>query len=207
MNDRPTRLIFVRHGETEWNVLRRLQGHSDTPLNELGRAQAAAAAQRLAGYADVDVILTSDLKRAAESAAIIAEATGAEVRHEPRLRELSFGVFEGLTWDEIGERHAEMRAAWLADRDQPPEGGESMADFTARLDALLGHVLSAYEGKTVVLATHGGTIRELLFIAMGLPSLQERLGYVGNASLSEVAYYDGRAVLVSFNDTGHLPPG
>ena len=93
------RLILVRHGETEWNAQRRYQGHSDVPLSALGRRQAARAAERLAAL-KIDAVYTSDLGRALETAEIIAEQRGLEVCAEPRLRELNFGVFEGLTFDE-----------------------------------------------------------------------------------------------------------
>lgn len=203
----PTRLLLIRHGETEWNMMGRLQGHSDITLNAEGRRQVAAAAQRLAARGGIDLILTSDLKRAAESAAIIGEAVGATVRAEPRLRELGFGMFEGLTWAEIEAQHPEIQATWLADRNQPPQGGERLEDFAGRVSSLLGDVLDRFSGKTVALTTHGGTIRELLRLALEMGEAQRWLFQIDNGSLTELAYYDGRPLLVRLNDTGHLPAG
>ena len=104
-----TELILVRHGETLWNRERRMQGQTDTPLSAIGRAQAQAVGQRLARHPFV-ALYSSDLTRAWDTAAAIARASGREVRREPALRERTFGVFEGLTYEEMAQRYPDEHA-------------------------------------------------------------------------------------------------
>ena len=127
------KLILVRHGETDWNAQRRYQGQSDVPLNDAGQRQAAALAQRLEGV-DISAIYSSDLRRARQTATAIASLHPLPVRDEPRLKEISFGRWEGLTYGEIQERWPEEMAAWFADpiRVTPP-GGERLAQVAERL--------------------------------------------------------------------------
>jgi broad specificity phosphatase PhoE len=113
-------LMLVRHGESEWNAQRRYQGQSDVPLSALGRRQAELIAERLAG-GKIDAVYASDLARAWETARPIAEKNGLKVISEPRLRELKFGVLEGLTFDEAQAHYPEMMAAWLNDFNRPPK--------------------------------------------------------------------------------------
>jgi len=201
------RLILVRHGETDWNVARRYQGQTDTELNDVGREQARQVAARLADQA-FDAAYASDLKRAWETAQIIAEQTDVDVQSEPRLREIKFGMIEGLTWAEANEKHPEVLQHWLEDRDQPPPGGESASDFTARVESLIAHLVAHHDGQTVLLVAHGGPLAEVIRLALKMPPEGRWAFEIRNTSISELHVYtddDGRfARLARLNDTGHL---
>lgn len=196
-------LMLVRHGETEWNAQRRYQGQSDVPLSDLGRRQAERVAGRLSGH-EIDAAYTSDLKRALETAQIIAEKCGLEVISEPRLRELKFGVLEGLTFDEAQEQHPEMIDAWLDDFNRPPEGAETIELFNARVISLLDDLKQNHDEQVVLLVGHGGSLSEILRVVLGLS--REKRWYVEmeNASLSEVQIAGTYVSLKRLNDTCHL---
>ena len=199
-----TKLILVRHGETDWNAQRRYQGQSDVPLNDAGHRQAAALAQRLEGV-DISAIYSSDLRRARQTATAIASLHPLPVRDEPRLKEISFGRWEGLTYGEIQERWPEEMAAWFADPIQvTPPGGETLAQVAGRVKAALDDIVRANAGGTVAIVAHGGTLRVLLCAAIEIdPRAQWRFG-LSTASISELQVSDSHTVLVRLNDTHHL---
>lgn len=173
---------MVRHGQSEWNAAGRWQGQADPPLTDLGRRQARAAAERIG---TVDVIVASDLQRAAHTAAIISEVLGVgPVVLDPAFRERSAGEWSGLTRDEIEE-------AWpgyLAERRRPP-GFEPDESVSERLLAGLARVEEEYRGAEVLLVAHGGLVY-VLEHDHGLPF--ERLGNLGARWLS----HDGRRVVL-----------
>jgi broad specificity phosphatase PhoE len=196
-------LILVRHGETEWNAQRRYQGQADVPLSELGRQQAELVAERLAGQG-IDAVYASDLKRAWETAQIIAKKAGLQVLSEPRLRELKFGVLEGLTFDEAQVQYPEMISAWLEDFNRPPEGGETIEVFNARIVSLLDDLKYKHEEQVVLLAGHGGSLSEILRVVLGLSREKRWYLEMENASLSEVLIAEDYVSLKRLNDTCHL---
>ncbi len=198
------RLILVRHGETDWNVQARYQGHTDVPLNGTGRAQATALGQRLARE-KIDVLYASDLQRARSTAEAIASRHGLPVRSDPRLRELDWGDWGGLTHGEIEARAPRELAAWMADlMGAAPPGGESLATLAARVQGMLADIVSHHQGQTVLLVAHGGPLRVLLCLALGLElQLQDRFR-LDSASLSELALYEEHSMLIRLNDTSHL---
>lgn len=199
-----TKLILIRHGETDWNAQRRYQGQSDVPLNDAGHRQAAALAQRLEGV-DISAIYSSDLRRARQTASEIASLHPLPVRDEPRLKEISFGRWEGLTYGEIQERWPEEMAAWFADPIQvTPPGGETLAQVAGRVKAALDDIVRTNAGGTVAIVAHGGTLRVLLCAAIEIdPRAQWRFG-LSTASISELQVSDSHTVLVRLNDTHHL---
>jgi probable phosphoglycerate mutase len=200
------RLLLVRHGVTDWNEARRYQGHTDTPLNDEGRRQARLLAHALAGET-VGRLYASDLKRAAETAAILAEALGVHVESTKALREMRFGVLEGRTWAEAQASDPEMLAAWLADRDTPPPGGETQTAFAMRIADFLDTIRREHDGQTVLLVAHGGPLKEIIRLALDLPSEQRWAFKLNNTSLSEMHLYDDTATLVRLNTVCHLGPG
>src|SRR5438132_1464041 len=115
----------MRHGETDWNAAQRLQGHTDTPLNETGMSQARAAAPRLAAH-PIGHVVSSDLQRAVQTARVAAEHLGVAHLLDAELRERCFGVFEALTWPEIAQRHPELHAAYQADPTVSIPGAETL---------------------------------------------------------------------------------
>ncbi len=170
MNRPAERLLFLaRHGETEWNRAGRWQGQTDIPLSEAGRAQARAMAACLVGRGVVDVH-ASDLRRAIETAEIVAGALGiAPAKRDARLRERGFGCFEGLTREECAERHAEAWARYLADRRSTPPGGEPQVEVAARIVEALTEIARAprASGEATLIVSHGGTIRTFIHAVTG----------------------------------------
>jgi probable phosphoglycerate mutase len=182
------RILLTRHGETEWNALGRLQGHTDIPLNEAGRAQARALAAGVAG-AGLAAVVTSDLVRARETGEIVAAAIGLGAPAiEPALRERRFGVFEGLTRDECAARHPEAWRAWR-ERTGAPPGAEPQALAVARVAEALARIAAGAGGPTLVVS-HGGVMRLWLMDALG-----EEVPLIANAAVY-VIEHDGRRFCV-----------
>jgi len=201
-----TRLLLIRHGETTWNAEGRYQGQTDVPLNETGRRQAQALAQRLASE-EIDAVYASDLRRALETAKIIAAPHSLPVQEDSRLRELCFGVWEGLSYAEIEEQAPDTLAAWRdAPLDNTPPGGETLTQFSERVQAFLDDVKGNHPEQTVLVAAHGGTLRAVLCSALGLSPASYWQFRVSNGSLSDVSLYEEGAILNVLNDTAHLEP-
>lgn len=197
-----TRVVLVRHGESHWNVERRLQGHSGSGLSPTGHDQARAVATWLAATLGPAAVVSSDLRRARETAHHVAVALGAEPVEDPDLRERSWGTWEGRTVEELT---AEDSGAWrrrATGEDVASEvGGESGPDLAARMvPAIRRH---AVDRDAVVLVTHGGSIWHGLHGLLGLPDMT--LGGVANTGVSEVLLTgDGHAWLQTYNLQGHL---
>ena len=159
------RVLLVRHGQTDWNAAGRIQGVSDIPLNELGREQARLLAAELNRP---DVIYTSPLKRARETAEIIGRELGSGVVCAPELTELNFGDWEGCSWEEIGRRWPEEFALYAADRrNYAPPGGESYAGMTSRAWPFITRLRSAPGGDALCVC-HSAVIRGVLAEERGL---------------------------------------
>ncbi len=202
-----TRLVLVRHGETDWNREGRWQGHADPGLNELGRQEAAAAAARLAREFAGAPIVTSDLRRAAETAVPAGAAMGVQPSVDVRLREVDVGDWSGLTRDQVRERDPEGYLAWEDGRNTGYPGGESFADLGARAAGAMHDLFESHAGGTVIAVCHGGTIRAMVASALGIGDAGRRLLATGpNGSLSVLDTRHGGGIgLVSLNDAGHLP--
>ncbi|WP_329051731.1 bifunctional RNase H/acid phosphatase [Amycolatopsis sp. NBC_01488] len=207
----PTRLLLLRHGQTEMSALRRYSGRGDVPLTELGRAQAAAAAKRLAATEGLVVdgeavpIISSPLTRTKQTAQAVADALGGRVETHPGLIETDFGDWEGLTFAEAAERDPELHRSWLGDSSVPPPNGESFDVVHQRVRKARDELIAEHGGRTLVLVSHVTPIKSLL--RMGLdagPQLLFRL-HLDLASLSIVEFYpDGNASVRLANDTSHL---
>lgn len=182
-----TTLILWRHGNTEWNAEWRIQGHTDVALSALGHAQAAQAAPLLAARSPA-AIVASDLVRASDTAAPLAELTRLPVRRDPRLRERFYGDWEGLTAAEIAERFPEAAARKRAGRHDLGHGIEPPTDVMKRMGEALREIADATPGGTTVVATHGGSARYGMFELLGWP--MERLGAV--AALANCHYTELR---------------
>ena len=147
-------LLLVRHGETDWNRDRRVQGHTDVPLNEAGRTQAASLARELAGE-DLDAVYSSDLARARETAEAIAAPHGLDVVALPALRERNFGTWEGMTDAEIIERFPEAQTRPWGDAETQDEMGD-------RVLAAVHEIAARHPHGRVVVVAHGGPIRRIV---------------------------------------------
>jgi broad specificity phosphatase PhoE len=187
-----TKLLLVRHGETDWNRDGRWQGGSDTRLNDLGRQQARALAEQLDG--EIDVLYSSDLARARETAEIVAAELGLEVRLDPRLRERGFGSWEGLTTIEIEERFVDAHRRWLAGEGAGADDAEAFEDFSARVEDFLSDVLRLHPGEEVLVISHGGSIRVIHALAAGVDYVRDHrlIPGVPHCSVARYGARDGK---------------
>ena len=186
-----TELLLVRHGETDWNRDRRFQGHADPPLNETGREQAHALAAELTSEG-IELVYTSDLARAVETAEIVAARLGADVRSMRDLREIDVGEWQGLTWQEIEERYPDGARSWRA-RGYGWETGETYEELGDRVVAALRRIASDHPEERVLVVGHGGTIRATRAFIEGLsvPESRSRSRAIGNCEVFRVVTEDG----------------
>lgn len=199
-----TRIVVVRHGETAWNAAGRIQGQLDIPLNDRGRWQARRAGQALLAEG-LEVIYSSDLARAAGTAEAIGAACGEPVRFDAGLRERGFGVFEGLTFEQIEARWPSQTQRWRQ-RDPAfgPQGGETLQGFYDRVVEAATALAQRHPGQTIALVAHGGVL-DCLYRAASRQHLQApRTWQLGNASINRLLHADAGYTLVGWNDTGHL---
>jgi broad specificity phosphatase PhoE len=198
------RLVLVRHAETEWNRERRYQGWRDTPLSELGRAQAEAAGRLLANQS-LAAVWSSPLLRARETAAAIAAPQRLAVRQEPAFKEMSFGEWEGLTPDEVSARFPAVYRVWA---DTPHlaalPGAERLAQVRARVLAGLDELRQAHDGQTICLVAHGISIRVLLLEALGLGLDRLWSLKVSSSGISELEFREDGAAVHRMNTLAHL---
>ena len=206
MNERETAVIVVRHGETLWNREKRMQGTTDTPLSEVGQAQARALGRRLARH-DFAALYASDLSRARDTASIIAEHTGRSLVTDPRLRERCFGIFEGLTALEIEQQFPEEHARFVSrDPDYEVPGGECARRFGDRCLGCLAEIASRHRGEEIVVVTHGLVLDSLYRAAEGLDHGERRPVPLINASLNFFGHGARTWRLVRWGDVDHLAP-
>jgi broad specificity phosphatase PhoE len=202
---RVPRLLIWRHGRTEWNAAGRFQGQLDPPLDEEGRNQAARVTPHLiaSGLSPEDtVVVSSDLSRAAETAATLTARLGVPLHLDPRLREHGLGSWEGLTRDEVADRYPDQYADWVAGRPIRRRGGEEPGEVAARAVAAVADLPAV---RVAVVVTHGGTAGRLLEALLGLGADHRRLfGPLGNCAWSELVRQSDRWRLVRHNSW--VPP-
>jgi len=203
----PTRLIVIRHGESELNVERRYSGRDDVPLSVRGRVQGEAVAARVAALAGpVAAVVSSPLSRCTDTAALIAEALGGlPVLRDPDLVECDFGEWEGLTFAEVRERWPEQLSAWLDSSSIPPPGGESFRAVGVRVRRVVARLREQYPGQTVVVVSHVSPIKVLLRDALGAGDAFLHRMYLSSTGLSIVdSWPDGGIAVRTVNDTAHV---
>jgi broad specificity phosphatase PhoE len=186
-----TELLLVRHGETAWNAEQRFQGHADPPLNDVGREQARALADELAAE-QLDAIYTSDLRRASETAEIVAARLGIEVIRRRELREIDVGDWQGLTWEEIEEQYPDGRSRW-EEHGHGWEGGETYEQLRERVVAALWEIAASHPGGRVLVVGHGGTIRSVRAHVEGRSVAESRrhAPAIGNCEVVRIRSQDG----------------
>jgi broad specificity phosphatase PhoE/ribonuclease HI len=201
----PTRLMLLRHGQTELSVDRRYSGRGNPALTELGRRQADAAAAYLGARGGIDAVVTSPLQRAYDTAAAAAKALGLDVTIDDDLIETDFGAWEGLTFGEASASDPALHGRWLADTSVPPPGGESFDQVHDRIRRARGRIISEYGGATVLVVSHVTPIKTMLRMALDAgPSILYRL-HLDLASLSIAEFYpDGAASVRLVNQTSYL---
>jgi probable phosphoglycerate mutase len=206
--DSPIRVVLWRHGQTDWNVENRFQGHSDIPLNKVGHYQASEAAQVLAALRP-DRIIASDLIRAQETAAALAALTDITVEINPNLRETDGGLWEGKLASENRATHGELFANWYEGGDEPAGvTGERRSDVAKRAVAVIEKETTNFSG-TIVFVTHGGTVRSVLGSILKLPIAQ--WGVIGGLSnacwsiLELTKHHTGSRWYLAEHNAGSLP--
>jgi len=188
MDLKKTTLLVIRHGETLWNIEERFQGHGDSPLTDAGQAQALALADRLTEF-HFDTLVSSDLGRAMETASIITEQTGHNIRTDSRLRERNFGDLEGLTFQTIQEEHAQiLNQLDTNDPDYVIPNGESLRQLYQRNTGCIEELIEKNHGGTVAMVVHGGVLDSVFRLVTNLPLNAPRCFVTTNASLSIVHY-------------------
>jgi broad specificity phosphatase PhoE len=199
-----TTLILVRHGETEWNLSGRIQGHLDSRLTESGREHAQRAAARLAGLR-IAAVYASDLGRARETGEIIAAPHGLEVRTMRELRERNYGRFEGMNREEIEVAEPGAFETWLADRQRlAPPAGETQLELSDRVMRAVREIVGTHPGDTVVVAGHGGPIKSAFFAVLEIPIDSWDRTWVSNGSVTILRGTPSELRVACFNDTSHL---
>ena len=192
----PTRLILVRHGETDHTTERRFSGglaSANPGLNDTGRAQVRATAEWLAPIADqVDVLLASPVRRTRESAEIVAEVLGQdEILLDDGFAEMEFGSWDGMTFVEVSEVYADELQTWFGSLDHAPGGGESFRTVEKRVLEALDRTLATYSGKTVVLVSHVTPIKTLVAHALEAPLTSLYRLELTPASVTVLSYFVG----------------
>lgn len=190
-----TRIFLVRHGRTRDNLRQVLQGHTDISLDEVGIKEAGLVAKRLSSL-KFDFIYSSTLKRAAETAAIIAKHHNCKVIHSKLLMERSFGELEGKPYPEDGR-------FWINQRLRPPMG-ESLYDVLKRVRPLLDSILEKHKGKTILIVSHGTMGRVILCYFLKIHLTNTSLFRAKNASITEIEFENDEPHLIRFNDHAHL---
>ena len=207
-----TEIILIRHGETAWNAIRKLQGHLDIPLNAAGTRQAKALAAALQDE-KLDAIISSDLQRALQTAGEIARLQGLSTRVDLGLRERCFGGFEGVLYSELPLRFPLEYAIWRSrdpDANFPPSEldsnniGESIRQFQQRCMTSIAHHAKQFEGKKIALVAHGGVLECAYRMAKNLPLNAEREITICNASINRFSFEGDVIKLIEWGNISHL---
>lgn len=200
-----TTLLLIRHGQTAWNALGKIQGCTDIPLEEEGRMQARLLAEKLNGQ--FSAIYTSPLKRAHETAAILAEPSSLSPIDLPALREVNFGLWEGLTFKEVSAAYPETFALFKSDEIKAPlcGGDESILNCSHRAKECLLNLIKQHPGETIAAVSHGGLIKSALIGLFGLKMTMYHQMALGNTCVTTLCFNEELLpVLVGLNDTSHL---
>lgn len=198
------RLVVVRHGETDWNVQKKVQGVTDTHLTSKGEAQARVLAKRLA-HMRVAAVYASPLQRAVRTAQILAEPHDLEVEVAPALTEVSFGAWEGRTFEEIGRADPAQMQVWMTrPQDVQIEGAERIEDARVRIDAFVNELQERHGTGTVLVVSHALATKILVASLIGLPFERMHALRLDNVSFTMFDFYPERAVLRVYNDTSHF---
>lgn len=199
-----TRIIAIRHGETDWNLGTRIQGHLDIGLNETGRQQARRVAQALADE-PIQAIYSSDLMRAWDTARAIAASTGGALHAHPGLRERHFGELQGKTFAEIEASDPEQSLRWRKrDPDWAPPGGESLVTVRDRITRTAFELAERHPGEQIVLVAHGGIMDALYRVATRQALQAPRTWKLGNAAINRLLWTPDGLTLVGWSDERHL---
>ena len=200
-----TTLLLVRHGETEWNTLGKFQGCTDIELSKNGINQAENLKSKLNG--EFDVIYSSPLKRAYETAKIVTKDTNKDVKILEDIREINFGEWEGLTISQISEKYPEIFKAWRTDKKEAPflGGDASTKNAVNRALRCIMDIIKKNKGKKIVIVAHGGIIKAALIGLFNWDMSMYHKIALGNTCINTVTFNDElKPIIISINDTSHL---
>jgi len=203
-----TDIILIRHGETDWNRVRRLQGHWDIAINELGHRQASALALALSSEKPT-AIYASDLQRARDTAQAVADRHQITVSIDARLRERCYGAFEGLLYDDIDGHFPQAFAQWQARELHArfPAGerqAETLHEFSARAVAVVTELAQRHDNEKIIIVSHGGVLDCVYRAAYGMDLLVERQFDMKNAAINRLHWNGTQMTVLQWADVAHL---
>jgi probable phosphoglycerate mutase len=199
-----TEIILIRHGETEWNLSGRWQGHADSPLSARGVSQAQALSERM-DQEDVDAVYASDLERAQHTARLAGSLADWTFTLMPELRERDLGVLEGLTTDEMVVEHPDVYRSFREDGPEyQPPGGESFKQFYYRCSSAIEHLACEHPTGKIAVVTHGGVLGAIFRYVLNIPLNAERNFVLLNCSINRIQKTEDGWNLISWGDVAHL---
>lgn len=199
-----TKIFLIRHGQSEWNSLNKVQGQQNTILTDLGKKQALCLGDRLID-ANIDIIYTSDLIRAYNTAEIISKKINKPLVANESIREINFGLWEGLTIQEIKKRYKNEYFTWLKEPDKLNiEGLENLMTLQKRAMKYVNEILLENNGKNIAIVSHGAILKTIILGLLGIDISHYKNITLSNVSLSIIECRDFNNVLVLFNDISHL---
>ncbi len=191
------RLLIARHGQTKHNLDHRYQGITDAPLNQTGLSQSHKLADRLSNE-KIDVIYSSDLIRCVQTAEL-------SINKDERLREIYFGKWEGMSYNEIQAQSPDLLEKWMADPAHvSPPNGETLIQLAVRVKSIVDEMKTRHTDQTSLIVTHGGVIRALLCISLDIDLNRHSQFESATGSVSELSFYEESVILKLFNDISHL---
>jgi alpha-ribazole phosphatase len=195
---------LIRHGETDFNLNGRFQGSSDEPLNATGQAQATSLASRLEKM-NFDAIYASDLERVRQTAHFALNGKTDSIVYDARLREIDFGKWEGLKWEEIRAQYPQEFAIWSEDNEQNPHGGERISDIALRVETFINELREQYHAdEQILIFAHGGTLAIMLALLFETNTSKWWQFRIQNCTLNEVIFFRQGFVLNRLNDNQHI---
>ncbi len=199
-----TRIYLIRHGQSEWNKSNKIQGQHDTKLTELGKNQAMLLGNSLINE-NIDIIYTSDLTRAYDTAEIISNIINKPLIASNLIREINFGVWEGLTSNEVKENYKDEYNIWLKEPDKLNiQGLERLEDLQKRAMTFMNRIVQENSNKNIAIVSHGAILKTIILGLLDIEISHYKNISLSNVSLSIIEYRDFNKVLKLLNDTSHL---
>lgn len=199
-----TKIYLIRHGQSEWNYLGKVQGQKNTKLTMLGKMQAESMGNRLINE-NIDIIYSSDLERAFNTAEIISEKIKKPIIKSKSIREINFGIWEGLTKKDLLENYRKEYNIWLKTPEKLKiEGAESLESLKNRSIKWLDNIIKENPEKNIAIISHSATLKVLLLGILNIPLTNFKNISISNVSLNIIEYRDYNKVLVKLNDVSHL---
>lgn len=197
-------ITIVRHGETEWNTAMRFQGIKNSHLTRRGYQQIELLAEALKNDM-FDILLCSNLNRAVETAEVINKYHNLKIIQSPNLNERNFGILEGLTWKEFMDMHPDVFEKYQNDRiNYCIPNGETLGEFNQRVRNGFSQTVKTYEGKKILMVTHGGVPDSLIRLVFDYPLNSTRCFSTNNAAINSVIFAEGKWILEEWGNVSHL---